>query len=69
MFGIGSSELLIIGAIVVVLFGGKRLPQLGQNLGKAISELRKMNKGKTDENTLAQEEKTEPKGYLEKSDH
>jgi sec-independent protein translocase protein TatA len=29
-------ELLVILAIVMLLFGGKRLPELGQGLGKAI---------------------------------
>ena len=36
MFGIGTTELMIVLAIVVVLFGARRLPELGQGLGKAI---------------------------------
>ena len=36
MFGMGTSELLIILAIVVVLFGARRLPELGSGVGKAI---------------------------------
>jgi sec-independent protein translocase protein TatA len=36
MFGLGTSELLIILAIVVVLFGARRLPELGSGVGKAI---------------------------------
>jgi sec-independent protein translocase protein TatA len=36
MFGMGTSELLIILAIVVVLFGSRRLPELGSGVGKAI---------------------------------
>lgn len=36
MFGIGSSELLVILAIVIVLFGARRLPELGTGVGKAI---------------------------------
>ena len=34
--GLGMQELLIILAIVMLLFGGKKLPEIGQNLGKAI---------------------------------
>ena len=34
--GLGMQELLVILAIVMLLFGGKRLPELGQGLGKAI---------------------------------
>ena len=36
MFGIGSTELFIILAIVIVLFGARRLPELGSGVGSAI---------------------------------
>jgi len=36
MFGIGATELLIILGIVIVLFGARRLPELGSGVGKAI---------------------------------
>ena len=36
MFGIGTTELLIVLGIVVVLFGARRLPELGSGVGKAI---------------------------------
>ena len=36
MFGIGTTELLIILGILVVLFGARRLPELGSGVGKAI---------------------------------
>ena len=36
MFGLGVPELLIIFAIIVVIFGARRLPELGSGLGKAI---------------------------------
>ena len=41
MFGLGLPELIIVGLIVVVLFGSKRLPELGSGFGKAISNFRK----------------------------
>ena len=40
MFGLGP-ELIIIALIVVVLFGAKRIPELGDGFGKAISNFRK----------------------------
>ena len=41
MFGLSASHLLIVLLVVIVLFGGKRLPELGSGLGKAISNFRK----------------------------
>lgn len=46
MFGIGTTELLIVLAIVVVLFGARRLPELGQGLGKAIKNFKSGLSGK-----------------------
>ncbi len=36
MFGIGMTELLIVTGIVILIFGARRLPELGSGLGKAI---------------------------------
>jgi TatA/E family protein of Tat protein translocase len=41
MFGIGLQELLVILVIVIVLFGGKKIPELSKGIGEAIRELRK----------------------------
>lgn len=41
MMGLSPLELVVIAVIVVVLFGAKRLPELGSGLGKAISNFRK----------------------------
>jgi sec-independent protein translocase protein TatA len=46
MFGIGTSELLIILGIVVVLFGARRLPELGSGVGQAIRNFKKGLAGK-----------------------
>ena len=40
MFGIGATELIIILVIVLVIYGGKRLPELGSSFGKAIRNFR-----------------------------
>ena len=38
MFGLGAPELLIILVVVLVLFGGAKLPQLARSLGAAKRE-------------------------------
>ncbi len=42
MFGLGLPEILIILVIIFLLFGAKRLPEIGEGLGKTIRELRKI---------------------------
>jgi sec-independent protein translocase protein TatA len=49
MFGLGATELVVILAIGLVLFGPSRLPQLGSGLGKAIRDFRKGITGMDDE--------------------
>jgi len=46
MFGIGTTELLIVLGIVVVLFGARRLPELGSGVGKAIRNFKSGLSGK-----------------------
>ncbi|MGO9612202.1 MAG: twin-arginine translocase TatA/TatE family subunit [Dissulfurispiraceae bacterium] len=41
MFGLGMQELLVILIIVVVMFGGSRLPQIGKGVGEAIRNFKK----------------------------
>jgi sec-independent protein translocase protein TatA len=41
MFGLGATELMVILGIGLVLFGSRKLPQLGSGLGKAIRDFRK----------------------------
>ena len=38
---LGTTELIVIAIILLVLFGGKKLPELGKGLGEAIKELKK----------------------------
>jgi TatA/E family protein of Tat protein translocase len=41
MFGISMSELLIIGAVALLILGPKKFPALAKGIGKVISELQK----------------------------
>jgi sec-independent protein translocase protein TatA len=38
---LGMGELLIIMFVVLILFGGKKIPEIAKNLGKGISEFKK----------------------------
>jgi len=46
---IGWGELLIILAIGLLLFGGRKLPQVGRSLGEAIREFQRALHGKSDD--------------------
>lgn len=54
MFGtIGTPELLIIFVVALVVFGPRRLPELGRSLGSAIAEFKRATRQLS--NTLQQE--------------
>lgn len=44
MFGLGTTELIVIGVIVFLIFGARRLPEIGKGLGGAIKEFRQVKK-------------------------
>ncbi len=41
MFGFKFEELLLVLIIILVLFGGKKIPELSRSIGQAIKEMRK----------------------------
>ena len=44
MFGLGPTELIIIAVIVILIFGVKRIPDIGKGLGGAIREFKNIKK-------------------------
>jgi len=57
MCGLGTPELVIILVIALVIFGGSRLPQLGEGLGKAIRGFKKGISDSQDEAAKKEKEK------------
>ncbi|MBL9218999.1 MAG: twin-arginine translocase TatA/TatE family subunit [Opitutaceae bacterium] len=52
IFGLGGTELIVILLIVLLLFGGAKLPALAKGLGQSIKEFKKASKeGDEDERT------------------
>ncbi|MGZ5467205.1 MAG: TatA/E family twin arginine-targeting protein translocase [Thermoanaerobaculia bacterium] len=41
MFGLGVPELILIFIVALIVFGPKRLPEIGRTLGKALGEFKK----------------------------
>lgn len=48
---IGTTELLLIGGVALLLFGGKKLPEMMRGLGQGVSEFKK---GMKDDSTADQ---------------
>lgn len=49
LMGMGSTELIVLLLIVLLLFGGAKLPSLARGLGQSIKEFKKASKGEDEE--------------------
>jgi sec-independent protein translocase protein TatA len=50
MFGLGTTELLIVLVVVLLVFGSSRLPKLARSLGQAQKEFKQgVNEGAADD--------------------
>ncbi len=59
MPGIGLQELLVILAIVIFLFGARKIPEIARGLGEGIRGFRTSLKGDDDERDESADEKAE----------
>jgi len=42
LFGVGMQELVVILVLVLILFGPRRLPEIGRAIGKTVRQLRRV---------------------------
>jgi sec-independent protein translocase protein TatA len=69
MFSLGVPELLIILVIVLLIFGAKRLPEIGKAFGKSVRELKNATGGNKDEiSTWIKDDKEKSSAASDSSD-
>ena len=63
IFGLGNTEMIVIVLIVLLLFGGAKIPQLMRGVGQGVGELKKgLEEGKRDlERAVNEASDSEPK--------
>jgi sec-independent protein translocase protein TatA len=50
--GLGGSEVILIVAIILLMFGGRKIPELMKGLGKGIKEFKDASKGVEEKNDI-----------------
>jgi sec-independent protein translocase protein TatA len=61
MLGLGFQEILLLLLIALLLFGSKKLPEVGRSLGKAIKEFKDAMDGKETGSAEKPKDGNEPK--------
>lgn len=48
LFGLGPMEIVLIIAVILLLFGGRKIPELMKGIGQGMKEFKKASKGDED---------------------
>ena len=67
MFGLGFPELVVIFIILFLLFGAKKIPEIGTGLGKTVRELRKIKDTKKPQQEIQKKEEKSPEAGQQSS--
>lgn len=67
LFNLGGGEIILILALVLILFGAKKLPELAKGLGTGIKEFKKATRDVTEEVSNAMDETPPPPRRLPSS--
>ncbi|MBR2183856.1 MAG: twin-arginine translocase TatA/TatE family subunit [Prevotella sp.] len=62
MFGLGGTEILVIALVVLLLFGGKKIPELMKGLGTGVKSFKDGMKGVTDIDDEKEEKEVKSNG-------
>ena len=49
LWQLGATEIILIVAVILLMFGGKKIPELMRGLGRGINEFKKAKEGIADE--------------------
>jgi sec-independent protein translocase protein TatA len=61
MGNFGATEIILILLVIVLLFGGRKIPELMKGIGQGMKEFKKASKVDDDEDKFKAEEKNEVK--------
>lgn len=57
----GATEMILIVVVILLMFGGKKIPELMKGLGSGINEFKKASKGEDEANANSKKEEEETK--------
>jgi sec-independent protein translocase protein TatA len=60
MGNFGATEIILILLVVIVLFGGRKIPELMKGIGQGMKEFKKASKLDDDDSKLSAEDKKKP---------